>query len=230
MAHSLRYLIAAVLAIGAALLTPGRAASAEQAVRFTVFASRTASGLSFSPRVGQPSVRVVVYPTARSPRYEYRGPMPLRFQDAKSGVVVAEATVPPSITEALLLFVPLEPLPATGLRYQVFVLDDSSARQAPGSLALINFSGLEMSGTIDGQSVTLVTGLNPVQTIGRSAAVALRTTLNGRSYQAYAGTIELKNSERALLLLLPPFYKGSLEVQSRLLIDSPLRKTTSVLR
>lgn len=230
MAHSLRYLIAAVLAIGAALLTPGRAASAEQAVRFTVFVSRTASGLSFLPRVGQPSVPVVVYPTARSPHYEYRGPMPLRFQDAKSGVVVAEATVPPSITEALLLFVPLEPLPATGLRYQVFVLDDSSVRQAPGSIALINFSGLELSGTIDGQSVRLATGLNPVQPIGRTAAVALRGTLKGRSYQAYAGTIELKNSERALLLLLPPFYKGSLEVQSRLLIDSPLRKTTSVLR
>ena len=225
MAHSLRYLIAAVLAIGAALLTPGRAASAEQAVRFTVFVSRTASGLSFLPRVGQPSVLVMVWGLASA-----GGPMPLRFQDAKSGVVVAEATVPPSITEALLLFVPLEPLPATGLRYQVFVLDDSSVRQAPGSIALINFSGLELSGTIDGQSVRLATGLNPVQPIGRTAAVALRGTLKGRSYQAYAGTIELKNSERALLLLLPPFYKGSLEVQSRLLIDSPLRKTTSVLR
>ena len=230
MAYSLRYLIAALLAIGAGVLSPARAASAEPAVRFTVFASRAASGLIFTPRLGQPAVPLVCYPTARSPRYEYRGPMPLRFQDAKSGAVVAEATVPPAITEALLLLVPVEPAPATGLRYQVFVLDDSSARQAPGSLALINFSGMELSGTIDGQAVNLTAGLNPVQTIGRSAALALRTTVKGRSYQAYAGKVELKNAERALLLLLPPFYKGSLEVQSRLLVDTPPRSPTPAQR
>jgi hypothetical protein len=223
MAHPLRYLIAPLLAFGAVLLAPGRAAAAEQAVRFTVFASRATSGLTFSPRVGQPAVPVVFYPTARSPRYEYRGPMPLRFTDAKSGAVVAEATVPPTIADALLLLVPLEPAPAAGLRYQVFVLDDTAARQAPGSLALINFSGMELAGTIDGQPVTLTAGLNPVQPIGRAAALLLRTTVKGRSYQAYAGKIELKAAERALLLLLPPFYKGSLEVQSRVLVDTPPR-------
>ena len=36
-----------------------------------------------------------------------------------------------------------------------------------------------------------------------------------------AGTVELRRGERALLVLLPPFYRGSAEVQSRLLIDSP---------
>jgi len=84
MAHALRYLIAAVLAIGAGLLAPVRAASAEQAVRFTVFASRTASGLMFTPRPGQPTAPIVGYPTARSPRYEYRGPMPLRFRTRRA--------------------------------------------------------------------------------------------------------------------------------------------------
>jgi len=133
--------------------------------------------------------------------------------------------VPPSISDALLLFVPLDPAPATGLRYQVFVLDDSSARQAPGSLVVINFSGMELSGTIDGQAVKLTARLNPVQPIGRYRECALRTTVKGRSYQSYTGMIELKSTERALLLLFPPFYKGSAEVQSRLLIDSPHRPT-----
>jgi hypothetical protein len=156
--------------------------------------------------------------------------MPLRFTDAKSGAVVAEATVPPTIADALLLLVPLEPAPAAGLRYQVFVLDDTAARQAPGSLALINFSGMELAGTIDGQPVTLTAGLNPVQPIGRAAALLLRTTVKGRSYQAYAGKIELKAAERALLLLLPPFYKGSLEVQSRMLVDTPPRAPAASAR
>jgi hypothetical protein len=48
----------------------------------------------------------------------------------------------------------------------------------------------------------------------------LRTTVKNRTYQAYVGNIELGKNERALLLLLPPFYRGSPEVQSRLLIDA----------
>ena len=56
---------------------------------------------------------------------------------------------------------------------------------------------------------------------GSSAKIALRTSAGGRSYQAYAGALQLKRNERALLILFPPFYKGSHEVQSRLLVDDP---------
>jgi hypothetical protein len=125
---------------------------------------------------------------------------------------------------------PIEPAPTTGPRYQVYVLDDAAARQAPGSVEIINFSGLALSGTIDGKPATLLAGLNAAQTIGRSAALVLRTTSKARSYQAYAGTVELAKNERALLLLLPPFYKGSLEVQSRLLIDTPPTSPATGLR
>ena len=37
----------------------------------------------------------------------------------------------------------------------------------------------------------------------------------------------LGRNERALLILFPPFYTGSLEVQSRLLIDQPVGTTTT---
>lgn len=232
MAHALRYLTT-VLLLGVALL-PVRAQPAstppEQRVRFTVFSTRAASGLAYTPRPGSLPAPLVFYPTARSPRYDYRGTSPLRFIESKTNTIVAEAVVPPEIADALLLLVPIEPAPATGLRYQVYVLDDATARQAPGSLAIINFSGLALSGTLDGKPVTLQPGLNAAQTIARSAALVLRTTFKTRSYQAYAGTVELAKNERALLLLLPPFYKGSLEVQSRLLIDTPRRAAASVGR
>jgi hypothetical protein len=204
-------------------LTSARAEPAppERRLRFTVFSPRPATGLVYTPQLAQPPAPLVFYPTARSPRYPYRGVMPLRFRDAKNNMVVAEATIPPEITDALLLLVPIEPAPTTGLRYQVYVLDDAATRQAPGSLAIINFSGFALNGTIDGKPATLQAGLNAVQPVGKSAAVALRAMFKARSYQAYAGTVELAKKERALLLLLPPFYKGSLEVQSRLLIDTP---------
>lgn len=107
--------------------------------------------------------------------------MPLRITDAATKSVVAEATVPLEITEALLLLVPLDPAPAAGLRYQTYVLDDSAVRQAAGTLSILNLSGFALSGTVGDRATSLATGLNPAVPIARSAAVVLRTTVKNRS-------------------------------------------------
>jgi hypothetical protein len=190
-------------------------------VRFTVFAAKPVSGLAFAPGGNAAPQPLTFYPTARSPRYEHRGPMPLRFVEAKTGNVVAEAHLPAGLTEAL------QPAPAAKkgdappLHYQIAVLDDSAARHAAGGLAIVNLSGLGLSGMIDKEAVTLNPGLNPTLRIGRTANITLRTTVKNRSYQSYTGTVNLGRNERALLLLFPPFYAGSVEVQSRLLLDQP---------
>ncbi|MSU22931.1 MAG: hypothetical protein EXS32_03810 [Opitutus sp.] len=193
----------------------------EQSVRFTVFSSRPVTGLTYVPRTGIAPTKLVLYPTARSPRYDYRGAMPLRLTDTTTGAVVAEAVIPPEIHDALLLLAPIEPVPATGLRYRVSVLDDGAARHGTGGLTIINFSGLVLAGSVGKTDVTLKDGLNPTLAVGRSAKVMLRTMVKGRSFQSYAATLQLSGKERALLILFPPFYKGSLEVQSRLLVDEP---------
>jgi hypothetical protein len=224
MAHPFRYLIA--FAALAAALRAQSPASADQPLHFTVFSAKPITGLGYAPRAGAAAAHVQFYPTARSPRYDYRGAMPLRFTDG-SNTVVAEAVVPSEIHDALLLFAAIDPpagdapKAASTLKYRVAVLDDGAARNAAGGLAVINFSGLALGGTIAGKEVTLKDGLNPVQAVGRSAKIVLKTTLKGRSFQAYAEDVKLKKNERALLIFFPPFYKGSLEVQSRLLIDEP---------
>jgi hypothetical protein len=220
MAHALRHL-SGFLALAAALLAPALRAAEAPSVHFTVFAARPVQNLGFSPAPRATAEKIVFYPTARSPRYEFRGAMPIRFADPTSGAVVAEATIPPGIREALLLFVPLAPPAKSGLRYQIAVLDDSATRHAAGGPAIINLSGLALSGTIGSQAVTLTSGLNPTLPVGRSARIVLRVTMKNRSYQSYAETLQLGAKERALLILFPPFYRGSLEVQSRLLIDEP---------
>lgn len=220
MAHALRSLIFALL-LSLPLTTRAQNSAPEQRVRFTAFCTRPATGLTFFPRAAGAAQPLVFYPTARSPRYDYRGAMPLRIVDAQTGTVVAEATVPPAIADALLVLVPNEPAPTAGLRYRVFVLDDSAARQASGTLAIINLSGLALSGTLGEHALTFADGLNPALPVSRAAKLTLRTPFKARTYQAYAGEIALAKGERALLLLLPPFYKGSLEVQSRLLMDAP---------
>ena len=195
---------------------------APQAVRFTVFSAKPITDAAYIPRAKAEPVKLVFHPTARSPRYDFGGAMPLQFVDANSGAIIAQATIPPEIRDALLLFTPVAGTPKPGaLRYQIAVLDDSAARQGPGGLAIVNLSGLALSGTVGNANVTLAAGLNPAIPLPRAAKVMLRTTFKNRSYQSYADTVELARNQRALLILFPPFYQGSLEVQSRLLIDQP---------
>ncbi|MBL9209055.1 MAG: hypothetical protein JNL92_01220 [Opitutaceae bacterium] len=193
------------------------------AVQFSVFSVQPIRDLSFIPRANTAPVKVVFQPTARSVRQEFRGAGPLRFVDATTGDVVAEAVIPPTIRDALLLFSPLDAKASAGtkLRYQIAVLDDGAGRHGPGGLAIINLSGLALAGTVGAEKVTVKAGLNPTLAIGRSAAVTLTTTFKGRTYQSYAATVTLGRNERALLILFPPFNSGSLEVQPRLLVDQP---------
>lgn len=192
-------------------------------VRFTVFSAQPVANLTYLPRPNATPVKLAFFPTARSARVEYRGAMPLRFTDATTGAIVAEATIPPEMREPLLLFSAIEPTPEKGLRYQVAVLDDSTTAHGPSGLTIVNLSGLTLSGTIAGKPISLQAGLNPPVTVNRSAKVALRTTVGKRSVQSYADTVQLTARQRALLILFPPFYKGSAEVQSRLLLDEAPR-------
>jgi len=214
-------LVLASLFLGGAAL-PAADPSAP-AVRFTVFSPQPIRDLTFIPRSNAAPVKVVFQPTARSVRQEFRGAGPLRFVDASSGDVVAEAVIPPSIRDALLLFSPLDAKATAGknLRYQIAVLDDGAARHGAGGLAIINLSGLTLSGTVGKEKVTLKAGLNPTLAMGRSAAVNLTTVFKGKPYRSYAATVTLARNERALLILFPPFNPGSLEVQPRLLVDQP---------
>jgi hypothetical protein len=209
--------------LGATAFVSAQTPPAIRAVRFSVFSPTPITDVAFAPRAGAAAQTLQFYPTARSPRYEYRGTLPVRFLDATSGAVVAEAAIPPGITQALLLFAPIPPGavgPGT-LRYQISVVDDGPARHGPGGLVMINLSGLALSGTVNQEKVTVKAGLNPTLTIGRSARVALGTAYKNRTYQSYTATVVLGRNERALLIFFPPFYKGALEVQSRLLLDQP---------
>ena len=212
-------LLIAIVGVATTMRAAPAVPAPQSAVYFTVFAAAKMPDLIYSPAAESEPVILRFYPTARSPHYEYRGPMPLVFLDSKTGAQIAAVEIPKGVSDALLLFV--DDSAGSPKRYRVYVLDDSSERREPGRLALVNFSGIALSGTANGREFVLRAGLNPGIEIGRSAMIALRTSLRGRTYQAYTGTVELASDERALLILFPPFYPGSVEVQSRLLVDKP---------
>jgi hypothetical protein len=219
MAYPFRHLICWLALVP--LCTAAEPAAVSRLLRFTVFSAGPVEGVAFVPQPEAIPQRVAFYPTARSPRYEFRGAMPLRFFDVTKGTVVAEAVVPPGIHDALLLFAPTQPAAQDGRRFRIFVLDDGVARHGRRGLAIVNLSGLELTGAVGRENVTLASGLNPTLPVGRSTPLTFRTMYRNRSYQSYGATLELQPDERALLILFPPFYSGSLEVQSRLLVDQP---------
>jgi hypothetical protein len=230
MAHPRRHLIAgaavAFLLLDVTVRGAATGPAPELTVRFTVFSAVPVEGLRVAPTAETPPEPVIFYPTARSVRHRYEGSNPLRFYRARPGSggdpeleVAAEVVIPPTVHEALLLFT--SAAPGAGVQYRVHVLEDAVTHHAPGSIAIVNFSGLVLTGTIGGKTVGLNDGLNRPVTLGRSAAIVLRTPFNGRRYQSFADTVELGQGERALLILFPPYRAGSLEVQSRLLRDEP---------
>lgn len=215
-----RILLAAVL-LALYVVPESRAAApvAGQVVRFTVFGQRPSGEVAFTPKAGAAPQKLRFYPTARSPRYEYRGPMPLRFVDPETNAVIAEATVPPGSAEVLLVFSPIAEKSPGPRRAQVTVVEDSFARHPAGTLTILNLSGLALTGTVNDRTVTPEPGLNAPVPAGRTVAVRLTTTVKGRVLQSYAGTSALGREERALLVLFPPFNAGSAEVQGRLVVD-----------
>jgi hypothetical protein len=221
MAEFRRHLIALTLGClpGTVLAESGRAA--ERQLDFTVFSAQPIRGLAYVATSGAAPRRLVFYPTARSPQYSYAGPASLQFVDVNSGAVVAEVMLPPDLHTGLLLFA-AEPAPApAGPRYRVSVVDDSTATHPPGALLILNNSGLKLSGTINRRHVVLQDGANGPYRLGASRDIELRTPFRGRSYQSYAATLALDPAGRAVLLLCPPYRPGSLEVQSRVLLDAP---------
>ncbi len=211
---------AVVLGVGTNLMG-ANGVSAEPKLRFTVFSAQTITGLIFEPEAVAGAEPVIFYPMARSPRYEFRRDGPLQFRDEETGIVVAEVAIPRAVEDVLLLFEPLPSVAAGGLRYRVHLLDERVWSEGKGNLAIVNLSGLALSGTIDRREVNLKEGLNPSRQVDRSAQVVLRIPFKGVSCQAYADTIRLEAKGRALLILFPPYYPGTLELQSRLLIDDP---------
>lgn len=163
------------------------------------------------------TVPLQFYPTERSPRYQYRGPLPLEFVNAKTGQIVATVSPPLEMKHPLFIFSPR----SGSDRFDVFVIDDSAAGMGPKGLTILNFSNMEHTGSVGKTNITVGKGLNPAIPMDGSARIQLRTQFQGRSFPSFLDNLSFKPGQRVLLVLLPPFYKGALDVQARVLVDEP---------
>ena len=215
MAISVRHLIWAVLAL---LAVAAQAAQPVRTVtRFRVFAAKPIENLAWRNQDGSEEL-VKFSVSARSPYYVYRGAMPLRLVDSATSQIVAQADIPPSVTQPLLLLMESS---QAGLPYRVMVLDENAASLRSGALTIVNLSGIKLVAALESKTLPIAEGLNAPAIISRPSKLVLSTESRGVRVQCYAETIPSLRNNRALLILFPPARKGGLEVQSRLLIDQP---------
>jgi hypothetical protein len=220
-----RWLIGAAACAGGWTVGSLHAASPATPVtlRFTVFSPRPPGAAAFVAAPGQPPTRLRFYPLARSPRYEYRGPATLRFIAPPDRAPLAEAEIPAGVTNALIVLLPAEKAPG---RWRAIVLDDGDSRFRAGQWVLVNLSGLELEGTLNGRPLKPGPGPNPAEAAPRAGQLVLRTRFREATYQALSTDWTLAEGERALLLLLPPLRAGTFAVQHRLLVDRPAARVS----
>lgn len=211
MAGSFRSLILRALPCGA-VAAVGLAAgeSPERSFTFTVFAAERVEAIAYRPKPGMELESLSFYPTARSPHYRYEGSASFRLY--RENEEWTEQTIPVGLSRALMVVTATK-----NSRPRLEVLDDSIARHPPGKLRILNRSGLLLSGTIGATRVALPDGADWCGSWGFSAVLSLHTNYRERSYRAWTETLIHEAGERVLVLLLPPYRQGALEVQSRIL-------------
>ena len=200
------------------LLLPSCGLAANPPIVFTVFSPEPLTGLSYRPRPDRAPEPLVFYPTARSPDYAYAGPSRLELlvgQDAKHA---GEVVLPKGVHRLLLIVTP-RPGPNGARRLHVTWVSDGSASHPAGTLRLINDSGIRLTGLLGQRSVSMESGADRLIPAESGTDINLRAQVKGRSYQACSLAIRVPPAERALLLLLPPYQRGAVEVQWRLLVD-----------
>ena len=215
-ANRLITLAGVVLELGLSFAFGATDSAPPPAVQFSVFALRPVPGLAFLPGDEQAPQPIELYPTARSSVVSYRGPMPVRLVNTITGTAVAEAWIPPTTTRALIVLAPANGQ-ASGGSLTPFVVDEHAPQSVSARLTVLNLSGLSLRGRINGRQMAIRDGLNPIPGVSGAVHLELRAAPKDRDYHSYAEDVTLASGEQALLMLFTPYYRGSLEVQARLL-------------
>ncbi|MDB6092497.1 MAG: hypothetical protein JWM32_59 [Verrucomicrobia bacterium] len=189
-----------------------------RSLTFAVFSADPIEGLAYRPHPKSPLKALQFYPTGRSPEYQLQGSARLILCDVATGSPRADVEIPPDLRRALLIVGPKSGKNSSR-RLPVTLLDDARSAWSAGELKIINLSGLSLTGSAGPQSVALEPAATANLRVSGPANIKLRTEFSGRSYLACSETVSLKENERGLMILFPPYYPGSLEVQSRMLTD-----------
>lgn len=211
------------LASGGGITAQVPVAQAPRSFTFRVFGQPApARPVYFQPRPGQ--VEALNFRSyQRSAAYAYKGPSEMAFARAtpvaNGGIAYepfARVLVAPDVREPLLVFLPA---PDDSTTPDVLVLDDDAARSPAGHVTVVNRSGFDLRGLIDKRATPLAGGTEIRFATSGATTIQFAVEHQGKLLPAFDQKLSLDQTERTILLLLPPVRSSSPVVRWILLTD-----------
>ena len=197
---------------------------------FTVYSLKRLKDLKFIHGDKQGASALEFFSSAKSKLYEYEGPNPIIFfretpaptkedPNAVNRTKVAELTLPQEGGEFLFIFFP--DYSSDNEKYQIYPLDDSKSELPNGSIRLFNATSFQLEGVFGQNKINLAPGPSEAYRLpGNSMSLGLGIRYEGKFHMSYNGPLNLEANSRGLMMLYPPFVKGSAILQTRYLRDS----------
>ncbi len=242
MALSFRYLITGYALLFFALAPHAPAQEQEQSrplapapahklvsIHFTVFALGGMEGAVYRPEANKPPQPLKFYSAYRSSSYAYKGTTQLQFFDEKAvseegALPIAVYEIPEGAKELLLLFSPkaaaaIQP-GDSGLKYDVFGIDDSVDCTPAGHFRTINVSGREYVGHYAGTRFPIPRGVGEAHPARGKVALSLATPVGEHWISTGGHEFTLTARDRVTLILYPPASRTALYPIVRRLTDT----------
>ncbi|HTJ79741.1 MAG TPA: hypothetical protein VL357_12170 [Rariglobus sp.] len=214
MAVTFRHLITGLLLLAGVFGIGGRAQTSTSLPRqvsfqFTVFALGGIDGVFYLPKEGAEAQALKFYSAYRSPTYHYKGGEQVRFfAPAADGIpapVVAVYTVPEGAPQnLLLLFFPKDTVTDTGLKYDVYVVDDGADRTPAGSFTTINVSGREYAAQYGANRITIPRGIGTAHEGKGRVKLLLASQVDDAWMPAGRHEFVMGERDRVTLIFYPP--------------------------
>ncbi|MGZ0656819.1 hypothetical protein ACWPKS_14530 [Coraliomargarita sp. W4R72] len=140
--------------------------------------------------------------------------------DASEPTLAASVWINPNWQAPLLIF--SEQSTGDEPRYSLIAIEDSFQRFPIGRVKIVNLTGANVIGSIDGEITKLQSHTASqdfdLPSNGR-IEVAIAAQAQTRHHLLYKNTLSLNKKTRSLLILRPPKRTGSIKIQGQLLIE-----------
>jgi hypothetical protein len=142
------------------------------------------------------------------------------LSEAMEPSVIASVWINPAWQTPLLIF--SDRSDGDEIRYSVTAIEDSFQRFQIGSVKLVNLTGANVIGSLDGEIIRLMNDSASEDfklPANERIEVAIAAQALTRHHLLYKNTLSLNKKTRSLLILRPPKRSGSIKIQGQLLIE-----------
>jgi hypothetical protein len=179
------------------------------------------------------------YSSVRSEEYQYEGVNPIIFfketpaptaddPNAIQRTKVAEVNIPAPGGKFLFIFFPDKS--SDKETYNVYPLDDSTQALPYGSIRLFNATQFTLEGVLGRERINLKPGPSESYRVnGNKVSLGLGFRYDGEFHQSFNSPLELNKGARGLMMIFPPWVKGSAIVQTRFIKENPVEKERDLI-